>query len=313
MKRITSILSLVIVLAMAFSMTAFAAENTNEFTVTTNATSAKAGDSVIVDVELAGDFTDVAMVQLSVVFDNEKFSTVTSGRAPWGFDKDWYNSTKDGNPANLGYINTPSFGANPANQINVLWLSTDGYYIDDAGELYGDGKTTTAAKIKFTALADVDVIDASCFEVINAKVEDTNGVAHTVTVNQIVSEEIGGEEGSELVATANKEAVTANATYQIGTAVGMTATAPEGVAFTKMIWAIANGADRLYSKVVELPNVSGEFSVAATFVNGTHNANYADAEVVESIAISADDFDAIFTDGTNDYFTNDADAANKAE
>lgn len=123
----------------------------------------------------------------------------------------------------------------------------------------------------------------------------------------------GGGEPAGLVATANKEAVTAEATYQIGTAVGMTATTPEGVAFTKMIWAIANGADRLYSKVVELPNVTGDFSVAATFVNGTHNANYADAEVVESIAISADDFDAIFTDGTNDYFTNAADATNKAE
>jgi len=185
MKKITSILLLVAVFATMFTMTAFAAENTNVFTVTADKTSAVAGDAVYVNVQLDGDFTDVAMVQYSIKYDAEKFSTVTTGRAPWGFDKTWYDSTKDGNTANLGYINTPSFGENPAGTVNVLFLSTDGYYIDDAGDLYGDGKTTVAGLIKFTAKADVEVIDATCFEILNAKVSDTNGVAHTVTVNQI--------------------------------------------------------------------------------------------------------------------------------
>lgn len=189
MKKITSILLLVAVFATMFSMTTFAAASENVFTVTTDKTSVAAGEAVYVTIQLDGDFTDVALVQYSIVFDADKFSTVTSGRAPWGFDATWYNSTKDGNPDNLGYINTPSFGANPANQANVMFLSTDGYYIDDAGALYGTDNSTVAGKIKFTAKTDVDVIDASCFTLTNALVSKESGAAHTVTVNQIEVEE----------------------------------------------------------------------------------------------------------------------------
>lgn len=189
MKKITSILLLVAVFATMFTMTTFAAENTNVFTVTADKTSAANGDTVMLNVQLDGDFTEVAVVQYSVKFDASKFTCTTTGRAPWCFDSTWYNTTKDGNPENLGYINTPSVGQNPAGTLNVGYISTDGYYIDDAGALYGDGNSTVAGLIKFTATADVDVIDASCFELLNAKVLDTNGVAHTVTVNQIVVEE----------------------------------------------------------------------------------------------------------------------------
>lgn len=122
------------------------------------------------------------------------------------------------------------------------------------------------------------------------------------------------EEESNIVATSDREAVTEKATHQIGTAVGMTVTVPDGITFQKMIWVIANGSERLYSQEkIDLSDlsVSGDIRVAATFVNGSHNDVYADAEVVAPLTIGENDFDAIFTDGTNDYFTNEADV--KAE
>lgn len=115
-----------------------------------------------------------------------------------------------------------------------------------------------------------------------------------------------------IVATSNREAVTEKATHQIGTAVGMTVTVPDGVAFQKMIWVIANGSERLYAKeIVDLTDipVAGDIKVAATFVNGSHDDVYEGAKVVAPLTIGVDDFDAIFTDGTNDYFTNAADKA----
>jgi hypothetical protein len=114
------------------------------------------------------------------------------------------------------------------------------------------------------------------------------------------------------IAVSDSVAVTTDAAAtdcQIGTGIGLTANAGEAV-FTKMIWALTSGENKLFSKVIELPGISGEFKVAATFINGSHNEKF-DVEVVESVAIDA--VNAIFTDGTADYFTDATDAALKAE
>lgn len=187
MKKITSILLLVAVFATMLSMTAFAA-GANTFTITTDVTEVAAGGTVVVTVDAEGDWADVAQVTAAIKFDADKFSVVTSGRAPWCFDKTWYDSTKDGNPANLGYITTPSVGENPKGQLNVVYLSMDGYTIDDGGDLYAGG-STTVAKIKFTATADVDVIDASCFELVESVCAVESDALHTLTFNQIAADD----------------------------------------------------------------------------------------------------------------------------
>jgi len=306
-KKFISIISLVAILAMSLSFTALAAENTNEFSISTDVSSVKSGDSVIVEVDLKGDFTDVAMVQFAIKYDNTKFSTVTSGRAPWGFDKDWYNSTKDGNTENLGYINTPSMGENPAGQINVLFVSADGYYIDDGGDLYGDGKETVAGKIKFTATADVDVIDASCFELINVKVEDYNGTPHTVTANQIEAAAPAPSVNTVAAAETIKTDVMTSqepAGYEKGQGFALRFAAGDVANFTKMIWALTVDGAKKYSDAVAFNAAAiaddAQVEVAATFLNQNE------------AAVSA--VNAIFcTEDGTEYFTDAADADNKAE
>lgn len=258
MKKFISILSLVAVLLMSVSLTSFAATAANEFTISTDVTSAKAGDAVYVTIDLTGDFTNAAMIQYSIKFDADKFSAVTSGRAPWCFDATWYNSTKDGNPANLGYINTPSVGANPVDQLNVLFVSADGYYIDDAGELYGDDKATVAGKIKFTAKADVDAIDTTCFELINAKVLKEDGSAHTVTVNQLASNDepiVPDVETVEMAAPAYVTEAAASeeeAGWQKGQGVALKFTVADLADFVAMNWKLTcENLGTKYAKVAD--------------------------------------------------------------
>lgn len=189
MKKITRIFSLVIVLAMAFTMTAFAAD-ANEITVTTDVASVSTDGTVTVNLELSGDLKDVALVQYSIKYDTTKFTVNTATDRNTGYkcyDSAWYAPLK--NYEGLGYIATPSCGENPAGTVNVIYLSTDGYYIDGESALYLDDTTTTAGKIKFTAITDVATIDSSCFEVINVAVTETSGTDHAVTVNQIASAE----------------------------------------------------------------------------------------------------------------------------
>ena len=115
------------------------------------------------------------------------------------------------------------------------------------------------------------------------------------------------------VAVADSKIVTTDASAtdcQIGSGLGLSVNAGEAV-FTKMIWALTSGSDKLFSKAIEFDvPVSGDFKVAATFINGAHNEKF-DVEPVEPVAIDA--VNAIFTDGTDDYFTDEADAAFKAE
>ena len=93
---------------------------------------------------------------------------------------------------------------------------------------------------------------------------------------------------------------------QIGAALGLQFTKPAATLLPKMIWAVQTPAGRRYSNpvAVDLGDVEGTITVAATFLNGTH-ANEFGAAVVEPVVIS--EVDGIFTDGTNDYFTNEAD------
>lgn len=99
---------------------------------------------------------------------------------------------------------------------------------------------------------------------------------------------------------------------QIGSAVGMKFTQPENVTFTKMIWAITTDAGKKYSKAValDLSDVTGEVALGATFINGSHaNADMGIVDEVAPLTITA--VNAIFTDGTDNYFTDAADEANQ--
>ena len=247
MKKFISIISIIAVLAMSFSFTAFAA-NSNVYTVTT-AKSAAAGEKICVQIELSGDFREVALVQYGIKYDAEKFSTVTTGRAPWGFNKEWYNSTKNENPENLGYISTPTFGEYPVGQLNIGFLSTDAYYIDDGGDLYGDNKTTIAGMIEFTALVDVASIDASCFELVNAKVEMEDGTAHAVTVNQI---QAPGPVVTKVTPTAATLTGVADAMIEKGQAVAMTFNAGDIQNYAGMNWEVNFASGTKYA-VVDYP------------------------------------------------------------
>lgn len=140
----------------------------------------------------------------------------------------------------------------------------------------------------------------------------TNGNFNTNIVETTFSLGGGEEDDVNVIVPSDVKSVTTDAAAtdcQIGTGIGLTANAGEAV-FTKMIWALTSGENKLFSKVIELPGISGEFKVAATFINGSHNEKF-DVEVVESVAIDA--VNAIFTDGTADYFTDATDAALKAE
>lgn len=126
----------------------------------------------------------------------------------------------------------------------------------------------------------------------------------------------GGEDDEEVnvIVPSDVKAVTADTVngeatdYQIGSGLGMTVNTD--ATFTMMKWAITTEAGRLFSKTIALPNVTGEFKVAATFINGAH-ANEFGKDVVAPVEFS--EVGAIFSDGTADYFTNEADAALKAE
>lgn len=90
---------------------------------------------------------------------------------------------------------------------------------------------------------------------------------------------------------------------QIGAAVGIQFTKPAATLLPKMIWAVETSAGRKYSAPVDvnLSDVEGTITVAATFHNGIHENSFGVAEVAP---LSITGVDAIFTDGTNDYFTN---------
>ena len=75
-----------------------------------------------------------------------------------------------------------------------------------------------------------------------------------------------------------------------------------------MIWVVNTPDGRRYSKPVKvtLKDVEGTITVAATFLNGNHLSG-----VAANAPVVITGVDAIFTDGTNEYFTNADDAANK--
>ena len=325
MKNITRIFSLVVILVMALSVACYAADFAHTFTVTTDVTSVSAGDTVTVTVDLAGPMTDVAMVQMSIVYDTAKFSVNTATDRTKGykcFDAAWYaplKATADGSEGsttdNLGYISKPTCGENPKGTVNLGFISTDGYYIDNGSDLYGKDATVTAAKIIFTATADVDKIDSTCFNVINAKVDDASSKHSTVTVNQIKAAD---PEPSVKTITKTEDAIVNNATalkdketdVEIGGAAGFAFTIPAGVKLDdNMIWSLTTADGKLYSEKINAGlSTLGEGSpvkVAATFVTGTHKG--ADAANKEITAVNG-----IFKAGEDFYFTDAADAKNQA-
>jgi len=193
MKKITSILLLVAVFATMFSLTAFAA-GANTVTITTDKTAVATGDVVTVSVDISGDFLNVGVVQLPIKYDADKFSVDieidwdVEYEACW--DYDWYDeiNATAGKKLNLTRISAPSCGINPVGQFNVGYISTKGTTLTAANStLASAGGTTTAAKVKFTALDDVDTIDASCFSIVESamKVAEGDGTLHTLTINQI--------------------------------------------------------------------------------------------------------------------------------
>jgi len=273
MKKITGILMLVAIFAMTLSLTAFAA-GSNTITLTADKTAVAAGESVIVTVDLSGALADIASVELTIDFDDTKFSAVTTGRAPWCFDAEWYNTMKTEDPSNLGYISAPSVALKDGD-IKVLYVSQSGYYIDDASPLYAGG-TTTAAKIKFTALTDVTSIDASCFSLVEGAtgcvVTDTNAVPHTVSLVQIPSNDPDPVKVPGEAVTAKTTLETAEATF-------------DNVAIYEIKWPVS--ANAVYG--VSVNNVDKDLAPGVA-ITGSGNVEYvlaffniADANVLEVI------------------------------
>lgn len=186
----------------------------------------------------------------------------------------------------------------------------DTYYageVDTLATLYyritGDVAATYEIALTDAVIGLVDV-DASTgagipreytfgdFEVTNATVKPADPEP---TVNMVST--------TEIVDVQKADTVEGEATdYQYGSAIGISGTT-DGAIFKKMIWAITVGSDRLYSEAFDV-SLEGDFKVAATFINGNK---------VDDNNVAFSDAGAIFTDGVEDYFTNDADAANKAE
>lgn len=197
MKKITSILLLVAVFATMLSMTAFAA-GANTFTITTDKTSVAAGEKVVVTVTATGDFLAVANVSTSVVFDTAKFD-IDADTTDWSddldseynvcLDMDWLDSVHNDKKNSLGRLAAPPsvVGENPAGQLNVVFQKASGLTASNSN-LVADGSVVTLKAI-FTALVDVETIDATCFGLPEGicKVTDENKVSHTISLVQLES------------------------------------------------------------------------------------------------------------------------------
>lgn len=197
--------------------------------------------------------------------------------------------------------------------------------IIDKGEYFTFGGVNTTTK-KVEAYVTIKVKDNAVtgdydFEFLGCDEEFINGsngdVTYgcdtlTVSVNGVA----GGDDEPEVntvvpsdVASVTADTINGEATdYQIGSGLGMTVSTD--ATFNKMKWAITTAEGRLFSKTIALPNVTGEFKVAATFINGSHENEFG-KEVVAPVEFS--EVGAIFSDGEADYFTNADDAALKAE
>ncbi|MBQ7960910.1 MAG: hypothetical protein IJ285_06800 [Clostridia bacterium] len=195
MKKIISILLLVAVFATMLSMTAFAA-GANTFTITTDKTSVTAGEKVVVTVTATGDFLAVANVSTSVVFDTDKFD-IDADTTDWSddldseynvcLDMDWLDSVHNDKKNSLGRLAAPPsvVGENPAGQLNVVFQKSSGLTASNSN-LVANGSVVTLKAI-FTALVDVETIDATCFSLPEGicKITDENKVSHTISLVQL--------------------------------------------------------------------------------------------------------------------------------
>ena len=130
-------------------------------TLTSDVTSAVAGDTINLTVTFDGPMANMSVVQYSIVFDDTFVSTSVGSSC---FDSKWYRSMKSG--SGLGYISAPSCGIKE-NRLNVVFLSTMGYSINEESEIYYEN-TAVAGKIRFTANCDIDDI-SKVFTLSNTK------------------------------------------------------------------------------------------------------------------------------------------------
>ena len=138
-----------------------------QFTVKSDNKYVKAGEEFYITIDLKGDFKNVSAIQGVLIFDSKRIS---ADQEDW-CDTEWLESIDD---TNLGYISEPSNGI-LSNTARFIYLSMSGNKIDSKSPLYGAGVTTlTVAKLKFTATADINDIDTTCFSLKESKVVVTD-------------------------------------------------------------------------------------------------------------------------------------------
>ncbi len=126
------------------------------FSLTSDVNQVKKDDVFYMTITLSGDLKNLSVIQSMIVYDKERISFDAED---W-CDKEWYDTVDE---SNLGYISEPLSG-NVTNTARIAYISMQGNKIDKDSPLYNAGETSvTVAKVKFTALADIESIDISCF------------------------------------------------------------------------------------------------------------------------------------------------------
>lgn len=133
------------------------------FSIESDSSVVSKGTEFTVNLYLEADFKDISIIQAIVLFDTEK---IAIDESKW-YDSEWYSSI---NESNIGYIGKPKSGI-VANNLRLAYISLDGEKIDSSSPLYDAGKTKlNIAKIRCTALSDIEDVNMSCFVIKNCAV-----------------------------------------------------------------------------------------------------------------------------------------------
>lgn len=134
-----------------------------QFKVESDSSVVSEGEEFTITITLTADYKELAGVQSILLFDRERISI---DQEKW-YDEEWFNSVND---TNLGYISKPLSGF-VANNLRLMYLSTSGVKIDSESPLYTQGVVTLPiAKVKCTALKDIEDINTSCFAIKSSSV-----------------------------------------------------------------------------------------------------------------------------------------------
>lgn len=292
MKKFISLIAIVAVM-MCLSLTSFASNEAPFSFATDNIDVALGEGTENVDVTLGITFdSDVVVGAANITFD-------TDGLAVAGIDSaelsEYVPYDAGGSvPADgmITHIDMTNFatGTIPAGKtVNVVATLTVDKSVEAVYTITLTGDTLILGDDFGTPINDGATYPTATITVKAADPEPTiNTIAPTEVVDVAAADKIG-EDATD---------------YEIGSGLGMSVSAGETI-FNKMIWAITVDGARKYSAPVALGGVSGDFKVAATFINGNK---------VDNNTQAFSEVGAIFQDSEGaDWFTNEDDAANKAE